>query len=89
MKETMFQVVGSATRLHQASDCAVFGEAMGLKDAIEMAEKYGETVVRFELDCQTIVNAVLRKMSVRRDWGFVVKRCVQFLQANLILLLRG
>jgi ribonuclease HI len=55
---------------------------MGLKDAIEMAEKYGETAVRFELDCQSIVNAVLRKMHVRRDWGFVVKRCVQFLQDN-------
>jgi hypothetical protein len=75
-------VVGYATRRHQASDCAIFGEAMGLKDAIEMAEKYGETAVRFELDCQSIVNAVLRRMHVRRDWGFVVKRCVQFLQDN-------
>jgi hypothetical protein len=60
----------------------IFGEAMGLNDAIDMAEKYGESAVTFELDCQTLVNAMLRRSNVRKDWGFVVKRCVNFLQAN-------
>jgi hypothetical protein len=75
-------VVGSATRLHQPSESAIFGEAMGLNDAIDMAERYGEDAITFELDCQTIVNAVLRRSVVRKDWGFVVNRCVKFLQAN-------
>jgi hypothetical protein len=75
-------VVGSATRLHQSSESVIFGEAMGLNDAIDMAEKYGESAITFELDCQTLVNAVLRRSNVRKDWGFVVKCCVKFLQAN-------
>jgi hypothetical protein len=68
--------------LHQPSESAIFGEAMGLNDAIDMAERYGEDAITFELDCQTIVNAVLRRSVVRKDWGFVVNRCVKFLQAN-------
>ncbi|WJX09284.1 hypothetical protein P8452_00135 [Trifolium repens] len=44
---------------------------MGLNDAIDMAEKYGETAVTFELDCQTIVNAMRRRSMVRREWCFV------------------
>ncbi|KAK2355972.1 Ribonuclease H superfamily protein [Trifolium repens] len=77
-------VVGSATRLHQSSESANFGEATGLNDAIDMAEKFGETAITFELDCQSVVNVVLNKATVRREWGFVVNRCVKFLQANPI-----
>jgi ribonuclease HI len=74
--------VGAATQSHLGSIQATFGEAMGLKDALDFVEKLQVYPVIFELDSQIIVNAVKKKMKVRRDWGFVVDRCVEFLKHN-------
>jgi hypothetical protein len=34
------------------------------------------------MDSQIVINVVKKKDSVRRDWGFVIKRCVNFLRNN-------
>jgi ribonuclease HI len=61
---------------------ATFGEAMGLKSALEFAEKLQTYPVIFELDSQIVVNVVKKKMKVHINWGFVVDRCVEFLKHN-------
>jgi hypothetical protein len=48
------------------------GEAMGLNAALDMAERHNATKIIFEL----------RKASVRKPWGSIVKRCIKFLQDN-------
>jgi hypothetical protein len=45
---------------------AIFGEALGLADAIDMVERYGITEVIFEMDNQTIVNAEKRRARIRK-----------------------
>jgi ribonuclease HI len=58
------------------------GEALGLGDALDMAERYSEHNIIFELDSLIVVNAVKNKARVRREWGAIVKRCINFLSEN-------
>jgi ribonuclease HI len=74
--------VGAATRSHKGSRDAIYGEAMSLNDALDMADRYQVTNVIFEMDSQIVVNAVKKKASVRQEWGFVIYRCVNFLRTN-------
>jgi ribonuclease HI len=46
---------------------ATFGEAMSLKVALDFVAKFQASTVIFEMDSQIIVNAVKKKMKVRRD----------------------
>jgi ribonuclease HI len=75
-------IVGVATRSHQGSRDATYGEAMCLNDALDMVERIKATNVIFEMDSQIVVNAVRKKACIRRDWGFAITRCVKFLLAN-------
>jgi hypothetical protein len=61
---------------------AIFGEALGLADAVDMVERYGITEVIFEMDNQTIVNAEKRRARIRKPWGLAVNRCINFLHDN-------
>jgi ribonuclease HI len=45
----------------------VLGEALGLGDALDMAEAYNATNVIFELDSLIVVNAVKNKTLIRRE----------------------
>jgi ribonuclease HI len=58
---------GAATRSHWGSLDATFGEAMSLKAALDFVAKFQASTVIFEMDSQIIVNAVKKKMKVRRD----------------------
>jgi ribonuclease HI len=75
-------IVGAATRSHRGTNDAIFGEALGLADAIDMIKNYGITDVIVEMDNQTIVNAVKRRTRIRKPWGFAVNHCINFLHDN-------
>jgi ribonuclease HI len=75
-------IVGAATRSHSGTNDAIFGEAMGLVDAIEMIKRHDITEVIIEMDNQTIVNAVKKKASIKKPWGFAVNQCINFLHDN-------
>ncbi|PNX91396.1 hypothetical protein L195_g047527 [Trifolium pratense] len=69
--------------MHQGSDDVVLGEALGLNDAMDMAEKLGITSVIFQSDFQITVNAVKKKKSyVRKNWGVIANRCIRFILSN-------
>ncbi|GAU40964.1 hypothetical protein TSUD_187210 [Trifolium subterraneum] len=72
-------VVGAATRAHTRSEDVVLGEALGLNDALDWIDRMREDKVIFELDAQTIVTAVKEHKQIRKSWGFVIRRCVKFL----------
>ncbi|KAK2407986.1 hypothetical protein QL285_043537 [Trifolium repens] len=71
-----------ATRMHQHVGDALEGEAFGLNDALDMVDRYSASNVIFELDNQVIVRAVQRKQLIRKQWGNVVTRCINFLNRN-------
>jgi hypothetical protein len=74
--------VGAATRWHKAPIEIVLGEALALNDALDLVEKLGISAVIIESDCQSLVNAIKRKSDIRKHWGTVVNRCVEFLKHN-------
>ncbi|MCI18753.1 cytochrome P450, partial [Trifolium medium] len=75
-------IVGASTRAHTGIGDAIFGEALGLNEAVCWLEKIGHGRVIIELDSQILVNAVKRKGRIRHCWGYSVQRCVSFLEAN-------
>jgi ribonuclease HI len=75
-------IVGAATHEHTGSNEAALGEALGLNDAITMVENLRVSRVIFEMDSMIVVNAVKKEAAVRRNWGFIVLRCVNFLKSN-------
>jgi ribonuclease HI len=75
-------VVGAATHEHTSSDEPAFGEAMGLNDAISMAENLRLSRVIFEMDSLIVVNAVKKEATIRRNGGKIAQRCVNFLKQN-------
>jgi ribonuclease HI len=75
-------IVGAATRSHAGASEAIFGEAMGLNDALDMAGRYNASAITFKLDSMIIVKAVKDKAKIRRNGGFAIQRCIEFLQAN-------
>ncbi|MCI13244.1 ribonuclease H protein, partial [Trifolium medium] len=66
--------IGATTRAHTGVGDAVFGEALGLNEALLWIEKIGLGRVIIELDSQILVNAVKKKSRVRKNWGYVVQR---------------
>jgi ribonuclease HI len=74
--------VEAATRMHHHVRDALECEALGLNDALDMVERYSACNVVFELDNQVLVRAVQRKNLIRKHWGSVVTRCVDFLTRN-------
>ncbi|PNX74031.1 hypothetical protein L195_g029942, partial [Trifolium pratense] len=75
-------VVGAATRSLTRSDKVVLGEALCLNATLEWVEEMGLTNVTFESDSQSIIRAIKEKKQVRKSWGFVVPRCIAFVEAN-------
>jgi ribonuclease HI len=75
-------IVGAATRSHVASKDVAFGEALGLSDALDMAEKFKLSNVIIEMDSQIVVKAVLERKTTRKGWGAIVQRCMRFLKDN-------
>ncbi|WJX95749.1 hypothetical protein P8452_77032 [Trifolium repens] len=53
-----------------------------MNDALDMVDRYSASNVIFELDNQVIVRAVQQKRLIRKPWGNVVTRCINFLNRN-------
>jgi ribonuclease HI len=75
-------VVGAATRWHQTTNKVVLGKALALNDALDLLESLRISWVILESDCQSLVNAIRWKREIRKQWGSVVKRCIEFLKVN-------
>ncbi|PNY07050.1 60S ribosomal protein l23 [Trifolium pratense] len=76
-------IVGAATRVHKGSIDVITGEALGLNDvALDWIEKLDEHHVILEMDSQIIVKAIKDKAEIWKNWGWMVRRCIKFLDNN-------
>jgi ribonuclease HI len=74
--------VGAATRSHGVSTDVALGEALGLGDALDMAEKLELSNIIIEMDLQMVVKAVIERKMICKSWGAIIQRCVRFLKDN-------
>jgi hypothetical protein len=51
-------------------------------DALDLLESLRISWVILESDCQSLVNTIRWKREIRKQWGSVVKRCIEFLKVN-------
>jgi ribonuclease HI len=82
LRQSDESIVGAAARTRVGSSEASFGEAMGLNDAMDMAERYNATSITFELDSMIVIKALKDKAKIRRSWGVAVQRCAELMKAN-------
>ncbi|MCI41670.1 hypothetical protein A2U01_0062903, partial [Trifolium medium] len=60
----------------------ISGEACGLNEALNLIDRLQLHKVIIETDSLTLVQAVEANKSIRRSWGVVVQRCIDFLRRN-------
>jgi ribonuclease HI len=72
--------VGAATRVRKGTDCVLLAEAMGLQEAMDIADRWQLQNTIIELDAKVIVDTIHSGRNPRTNWGCITTRCREWLK---------